>query len=404
MGNFKKILCVLLVAALFGGCTAAPSVITTIATTGAPTTAATTTAATTTGAITGTTTGAPTTHAPTTVAPTTVAPTTVAPTTVAPTTTTTPTTSVQKDRYLLSFAGDCTLGENYDEEGARGTYTYVVGKNYSYPMANVKHIFEADDLTFVNLECALTASEPTEEEMVELSTHRFRFRGPTDYTNILTSSSIEVASCANNHSRDYGQAGLLDTWKALDDAGVAYASFGKSRVVTTEGGLKVGVCAIFFYLTQSQIENVVTYLRGQGAEIIVMSIHWGDEGIYEPADFQQDMAHMAIDAGVDIVYGHHSHTLMPIEAYNGGIIYYSLGNFSFGGNCNPTDKDTAIIQQEVLRNPDGTVTLGNTTAIPCRVSTVDNWNDYRPTPYDPEHEGYQRALSKLSGTFLESNP
>ena len=177
MGNFKKILCVLLVAALFGGCTAAPSVITTIATTGAPTTAATTTAATTTGAITGTTTGAPTTHAPTTVAPTTVAPTTVAPTTVAPTTTATPTTSVQKDRYLLSFAGDCTLGENYDEEGARGTYTYVVGKNYSYPMANVKHIFEADDLTFVNLECALTASEPTEEEMVELSTHRFRFRG-----------------------------------------------------------------------------------------------------------------------------------------------------------------------------------------------------------------------------------
>lgn len=376
MGNFKKILCVLLVAALFGGCTAAPAVITT---------------------------AAPTTTAPTTAAPTTTGPTIAAPTTTAAPTTP-PTTAVQPEKFLLSFAGDCTLGENYDEEGARGTYTYVVGKNYSYPMANVKHIFEADDLTFVNLECALTASDPTEEEMVELSTHRFRFRGPTDYTNILTGSSIEVASCANNHSRDYGQAGLLDTWKALDDAGVAYASFGKSCVVTTESGLKVGVCAIFFYLTQSQIENIVTYLKGQGAEIIVMSIHWGDEGIYEPADFQQDMAHMAIDAGVDIVYGHHSHTLMPIESYNGGVIYYSLGNFSFGGNCNPTDKDTAIIQQEILRYPDGTVTMGNTTAIPCRVSTVDNWNDYRPTPYDPEHEGYQRALSKLSGTFLESKP
>lgn len=375
MGSFQKIACILLAALLFGGCTTNPAA--TTVTTAVPTSTA------------------------VTVPPTTAAP-TVPPTTPGPTVP--PTTAVQPERFLLSFAGDCTLGENHDEEGNSGTYTRVVGKNYGYPMSNVRHIFEADDFTLVNLECALTSSYPTEEEMVELETHRFRFRGPTDYTNILTGSSIEFASCANNHSRDYGLQGLLDTWDALEDADLAYASFGRPCVATTQSGLTIGVCAIFFGFTQAQIENTVKQLRDKGAEIIIMSIHWGDEGVYLPDQLQQNMGHMAIDAGVDIVYGHHSHTLMPIEAYQGGIIYYSLGNFSFGGNRNPGDKDTAIIQQEVLRYPDGTVTLGATTAIPCRVSTVDNWNDYRPTPYEPEHEGYQRVFSKLSGSFYEAKP
>ena len=375
--NYKKILCVILAALLLAGCTAVPA-----ATTGPITTSATTA----------------TTVAATTVPVTT---TTVPVTTAAPTVP--PTTVPQPERFILSFAGDCTLGENYDEEGNPGTYTAVVGKNYDYPMSNVKHIFEADDFTLVNLECALTSSYPTEEEMVELETHRFRFRGPQDYTKILTGSGIEFASCANNHSRDYGLQGLLDTWAALDEAELAYASFSKSCIATTESGLTIGLCAMFFGFSQTQLETTVQQLRDQGAEIVIMSIHWGDEGVYLPDELQQNLGHMAIDAGVDIVYGHHSHTLMPIESYQGGIIYYSLGNFSFGGNRNPGDKDTAIIQQEILRLPDGTVTLGATTAIPCRVSTVDYWNDYRPTPYDTEHEGYQRVFDKLSGVFGEEN-
>lgn len=375
MGNYKKILCMLLAALLLSGCT------------GTQTPAATT--------VTAATTAAPT------VPPTTAAPTTP-PTTPGPTVP--PTTAVQPERFLLSFAGDCTLAGNHGNEDNYGTYTKVVGKNYDYPMSNVKHIFEADDLSLVNLECALTESDPTEEEMVELETHRFRFRGPPDYANILSRSSIEFASCANNHSLDYGKQGLSDTKQALKDANVAFASFGSPTVVTTESGLKVGIFAISFLVNQSQLENIVKQLRRQEVEVIIMSIHWGEEKVYLPSQAQQNMAHWAIDAGVNIVYGHHSHTLMPIEAYNGGIIYYSLGNFSFGGNFNPADKDTAIIQQEILRYPDGTVILGDTTAIPCRVSTLENWNDYRPTPYEPEHEGYQRAFDKLSGNFYDAEP
>ena len=72
----------------------------------------------------------------------------------------------EAESFVLSFAGDCTLGNNYDAENASGTFRSVVKDNYAYPLSNVKQYFEDDDFTFVNLECALTESDPTEEEMV----------------------------------------------------------------------------------------------------------------------------------------------------------------------------------------------------------------------------------------------
>ena len=339
----------------------------------------------------------------TTVPGTTVPVTTVTPVTrpviTAPTTPDPTVTEPNTERFTISFAGDCTFGDNFDAEEQSGTFCKVVKDKYSYPLSNVRDIFLQDDLTFVNLECALTTSDPTEEEMEELKENLFRFRGPMEYAQILVEGGVDFASCANNHSRDYGKQGLEDTWKALEDAGIPYASFGISKVVETEGGLKVGVFTVFFNTTQSALESAVKSLKNRGAELIILSVHWGDEGTYTPTDRQVEIGRMAIDAGVNIVYGHHSHTLQPVESYNGGIIYYSTGNFSFGGNRNPKDKDTAILQQEVLRYEDGTVALGSLTAIPCRISTSDSWNDYRPTPYEPGSEEYLRCLAKLEGSF-----
>lgn len=305
------------------------------------------------------------------------------------------------EEFLLTFAGDCTMGDNYDDEGGWGSYTRVVGKNYGYPFSNIIDYFRNDDYTLVNLECALTAADPTEEEMEELKDHRFRFRGPMDYAKILSQNSVEFASCANNHSKDYGKQGLYDTWQALKDEQVDFASFSRPCVVETERGLKIGIFAIFFEVGKAGVESAVKSLRQQGAELIIMSIHWGDEGGYRPIEYQVNLGRMAIDAGVDIVYGHHSHTLMPVESYHGGVIFYSLGNFTFGGNKNPTDKDTAILQQQILRFPDGTVTLGELTVIPCRVSTSEDWNDYRPTPYEKEDPAYKRVIAKLEGSYDE---
>ncbi len=321
------------------------------------------------------------------------------PATTVPSTTTSDYQASGLELFTLTFAGDCTFGDKHEVAGAAGTFTNVVKDNYSYPFASVRDIFAGDDATFVNLECALTASDPTEEEMEELQYHLFRFRGPQAYANILVEGDVEFASCANNHSRDYGQQGLHDTWDALETVGISYASFGKNAVFTTDSGLKIGVIAGFFYITQADLQYHVQSLRNQGVELIILSIHWGDEGTYRPNADQKYLGHMAIDAGVDIVYGHHSHTLQPVEYYNGGVIYYSLGNFSFGGNGNPTDKDTAILQQHILRYPDGRLELGYLDIIPCRVSSVTNKNDYQPTPLEPGTEAYDRILSKLNGSY-----
>ena len=88
-----------------------------------------------------------------------------------------------------------------------------------------------------------------------------------------------------------------------------------------------------------------------------------------------------------------------METYNGGLICYSLGNFSFGGNHFPRDLDSAIVQQEIIRDPDGTIRMGETTIIPVKITSLDRQNNFQPTPYAEGTEEYDRTLSKLDGTF-----
>ena len=118
---------------------------------------------------------------------------------------------------------------------------------------------------------------------------------------------------------------------------------------------------------------------------------------------QTSLAHAAIDAGADLVYGSHPHVLQPVEEYGDGFIIYSLANWSFGGNSRPADMDTAIVQLTVMRDTDGAVSIFDYKLIPCRVSSVSSHNDYCPTPYEEGSEDYERALSKISGVYSGPN-
>lgn len=298
------------------------------------------------------------------------------------------------DSFVLTFTGDSTLGTEEEWWDQSDNFINVVGTDYDYPFRNVAEIFANDDCTFTNLEGVLA-----EKGVGTAQDKRFRFRGPLAYTQILTGSSVEVVSLANNHTYDYGYAGLTSTKNALDTAGVQYAEHLGSTLVTTQSGLKIGMYAISFTMDESDLREEVAQLRADGAEIVILALHRGDEGIYSPNENQIHISHTAIDAGVDIVWGHNPHVLQKIEEYNGGIIMYSLGNFSFGGNRNPRDKDTAIVQQQIIREKDGTVHLGELTIIPCSVSSAENYNNYQPTPYEEGSEAYDRVLSKLDGTY-----
>lgn len=325
------------------------------------------------------------------------APTLPAATEPLPTETLPPETQPPEEHFLLTFAGDCTLGSNPVNYYAGYGFIKTVGEDYAYPFANVLDYFANDEFTMVNLEGALCdTGNPVAKRHV--------FRGPTAYTGILTENSVEAVTLANNHAMDYGQSGYDSTRAALDAAGVCYVERDSSNVITTRNGLTIGLYgAAYYYLDTEDMVSEVTAMRDQGVDLIIVAPHWGVEGTYRPTEEQQRFAHAAIDAGADIVFGSHPHVLQPIEAYNGGVILYSMGNFSFGGNGDPQDYDTALVQQEVIRDASGNVTLGQLTAVPACVSSIADRNNYQPTPYPAGSAEYDRVLSKLDGTFTGRN-
>lgn len=327
-----------------------------------------------------------------TVAPTTepAAETTAEPTTVPETTVVTEPPAIT---MTFTFAGDCTLGCHSAHSRAGYGFLMTVEENFDYPFANVRQWFENDDFTMVNLEGVLgDKGSPAGK--------KFAFRGYGSYTNILTRNSVEAVSLANNHVYDYGQTGYDETRRLLDEAGVPYAEQNAGKLVTLENGVTVGLYGtVYNSIDEEALPQGIKALKEQGADIVIYAPHWGTEHSFDATQQQKDLGRIAIDAGASIVYGCHPHVLQPIEEYNGGVILYSLGNFSFGGNIYPSDYDTAIVQQELTLETDGTVVLGQRTIIPCSLSSIEKRNNYQPTPYAEGSEEYARVISKLDGSY-----
>ena len=302
-------------------------------------------------------------------------------------------TEVREERFLLTFVGDCTFGASPSNYYAGVGFIKTVGEDYGFPFRNVMTFFGSDEATFLNLEGPLTdGGNPVQK--------KHTFRGPTDYVQILTENSVEAVTIANNHSHDYGQKGYDSTMKVLQQAGVPFSQRDDFCIFTTENGLKIGLYgAVYYQLDEERIVSGIRSLREQSCDVVIFAPHWGVEGSYRPTDEQVQLAHAAIDAGADVVWGSHPHVLQPVESYNGGVIYYSLGNFSFGGNGYPRDYDTALIQQEVIRDGAGNVYLGEVNLIPASVSSVSDRNNYQPTPCELGTEAYDRVLKKLNGTW-----
>lgn len=299
--------------------------------------------------------------------------------------------------YTLTFAGDCTFGASPAVYYAQMGFPKTVGDDFGYPFRNVIDYFANDDFSMVNLEGPLG-------EVGSPIPKKHNFRGPVKYAKILVDNSIEAVTIANNHTLDYGPACYASTVQTLAEAGVPFVERDASAVVTLEDGLKIGLYATSYeHVDAEKLVTGISSLKTQGVDLIIYAAHWGVEGSYRPHISQTELGHMAIDAGANIVFGSHPHVLQPIEEYGGGVIYYSLGNFSFGGNTAPRDYDTAIVQQEILVNGTGTVTLGERTVVPCSVSSVANFNNYQPTSYEPGSPEYERVLEKLSGTYRGAN-
>lgn len=298
-------------------------------------------------------------------------------------------TPIPEITLTVSVVGDCTLGtdENFYYDTSLNAYYYSYGKDYF--MENVRSIFENDDLTIANLEGTLT-------EVTTRADKLYAFKAPQEFIGILSDSSVEAVNMANNHSHDYGEQSYIDTLSAVKDAGIT--SFGYEETAVMEiNGVKVGLIGIYElndHLERiTQLKEHIATVKEEGAKLIIVIFHWGNEKETVPDSNQTTLARLAIDEGADLVCGHHPHVLQGIETYKGKNIVYSLGNFCFGGNSAPSDMDTMIFQQTFTITENGVKEDNVTNIIPCSISSASGYNNYQPTPATGDEAA--RILSKI---------
>ena len=234
---------------------------------------------------------------------------------------------------------------------------------YDYPFAATAAELKKGDIVIGNLE------SPIARGGEEFLNKKYRFRSAPQTAAALKNAGFSIVTLANNHMMDFGRTALEETRRYLDGAGISYAGAGESLdearkgAIITVKGIKVAFLAYSltlpeeFYATADRPGTAPGYFRfyrediaeaRKVADYVVVSFHWGTESRDMPNPYQVTAAHCAIDAGADVVIGHHPHVLQGIECYRKGVVLYSLGNFAFGSASKSSDR--SVIARVYLDN------------------------------------------------------
>lgn len=294
----------------------------------------------------------------------------------------------------LSFAGDCMLA-TYKDQMSNGSFNeYAKNNPPEYFLEKVKHIFEADDFTTVNLENVFTDSKVT--EVPKSGDRVFWFKSKTSNVNILTSSSVEGVSLANNHTNDYGTTGFNDTKATVENAGLKYGTNNDKIIYYEKEGFKVAVICSGLW-GESGANAIIKKIKEaeEVSDYQIVFYHGGTEKIHHPEEWKQRASRKLIDNGADLVIGNHPHVLQPREIYNGKEIIYSLGNFCYGGHRQPQNRTIIYQMNLTINKEDLSLKESISEIIPCYVYT-ETLNNYQPAPIEIE-EVKQRVLDFMDG-------
>lgn len=305
-----------------------------------------------------------------------------------------PTPALQADGSVMitiTAVGDVTIGRNVQHNGASIFEKELKkqGGDINFIFRNVKQIFESDDLTIANFEGVLADSYTIPSSK---KNNDYLFLGDPSYAQALSGNGVEAVTMENNHINDFGQDGIDATIAAMESAGVVWSNKNHMGVYETQG-LRIGMLAYQIVpplrsdeLSASALQAVVASdiaTARESCDLVIVSFHWGKELDYSPRNespySQVTLGRAAIDAGADLVLGHHSHRINPIECYQGKYIVYSLANCSFAGNNKPSDMFTFIFQTR-FRLRDGEIMANSFRIIPCRISSRKDYNDFAITP------------------------
>lgn len=303
-----------------------------------------------------------------------------------------PTLQPDETELVLTVDGDVVLGTReawWAREDAFPAYLQKHG--HAYPFRNLLPLFSQDDMTFVNLECVLKSNPDGENKSKE-----YRFRGLPEWTDVLTLSSIEQVSIANNHYIDYGMAGRDATRAALDAGGVAYSGF-ETLHIWEKDGWKIGFagCRETVYKQDPNVVNRdIRQLKEAGCDVVIYTCHWGKE--YSPKHYtlQTQIAAAAAAAGADIIIGGHPHVVQGIGTVGNVPVIYSLGNLMFGGTIDMSTFDGMLAQLRLRFDKNGYIGCA-IELIPVLTSSTahEGINDY--CPVIAEGKDRERILEKV---------
>lgn len=237
-----------------------------------------------------------------------------------------------------TFVGDVMMGRSVEQIGKR--------EGYESLFENVSYLWKDSDYVSCNLESAVLDTPYNYNE----SDKEIHLYAKENSVNALKKVGFNIASVANNHIGDYGRKGILNTISVLEKENLDYVGVGenleeaKKYNIKEINGVKVATIAISDIipknftatdekagmLTTDYSEYILIVIDAkENADLVIVNMHWGEEFGKTVSDEQEEIAKNLINAGADIIIGHHQHTVQSIQKYNGGIIFYGLGNFVF---------------------------------------------------------------------------
>lgn len=291
----------------------------------------------------------------------------------------------------LTAVGDIMMGDSALCPG------YGVGalikKSGAIPLfEKAAPILKKGDIIFGNLEAVLS-----NKGMNYQKPYSFLMKAPPEAIKGLQFAGFNVLSLANNHILEHGEEAVAETKSILSEYGIKYIGIDKNVVdpkqfvVSDFKGIKIVFLAYCLipdktaYSSTSDPQEICSELKSAKtiADLVVVSLHWGNEYIEKPSPFQIELAHRFIDSGAEVILGHHPHVLQGIELYHHGLIAYSLGNFIFGMNYIQETRDSVILECE----------LSTKGVIDYKLNPLHIDDKYRPVPLEGQRK--QRPLARL---------
>jgi len=245
-----------------------------------------------------------------------------------------------KDTLSLALTGDVMIGTTYPTVS-------IPANDAKNVFDDVKDLLINADVALANLECAVSDGGKCTKGS---GPNSFAFRTPTALAERFKEVGYDYMGIANNHANDFGPTGAADTEATLDKLGIAYSGFKghKPYAIIERGGYKIA-CMAFGQNSYSMrnteydlLKKTIADAKKEGADLVFISLHGGAEGkaqrhiprngheifLGEDRGNLREFAHLAIDCGADVIYGHGPHVTRAIELYKGHFIAYSLGNFA----------------------------------------------------------------------------